>query len=313
MRLAGKKIFALATTTWIMLSGLSTAGDGIQSHLPNQAATITLSSDAPVNGSTLLLEIDTPKVSAPLMNLQIQFDNQSIPLLQHPIRPDNAFFGMVAIPLQAKLGPSMLTVAWEDSNGKHKHSIAFRIIAGSYLTDRLSVDPGKVDLSKTDLARVKREKKEINRIYASGSMQRLWQGLFQLPVNSMVTSAFGNKRTFNGQLRSYHNGVDFRAPVGQPVFAANSGIVKLAKNLFFSGNLIIVDHGTGVFSNYAHLSRINVEPGQHIEKGQPLGLSGATGRVNGPHLHWGVKLNGTYIDPLQFADVIAALVGTEAG
>ena len=87
-------------------------------------------------------------------------------------------------------------------------------------------------------------------------------------------------------------------------------LAKLAKRLFFSGNIIIVDHGTGIFSNYAHLSRIDVEPGQHIEKGQPVGLSGATGRVSGPHLHWGIKVNGIYIDPLQFVDVLAAISGT---
>ena len=186
---------------------------------------------------------------------------------------------------------------------------SFNIVAGKYRTEKLKVNPQKVNVSKKNLARVKREKKEVKGIYSSGSFDRFWSGIFQLPLNSDVTSPFGNKRMFNAQLRSFHNGVDFRAPTGKSVFAANSGIVMLAKNLFFSGNIVIVDHGTGIFTYYAHLSRIDVNPDQHIEKGQRIGLSGKTGRVNGPHLHWGIKVNGTYVDPLQFVDVIDSIIG----
>lgn len=309
MRLAGIKICGLVAAMWLILCGLSTAGDGVQSHLFSQTTIMTLSGNEAVNGSTVLLQIDTPDVSTSLMNLQVRFHKHTIPVFKHPLRPDNAYFGLIAIPMQAKLGPSMVTIEWEDSNGPQRQTIPFRIIAGSYQTDKLSVDPRKVDLNQKDLDRVKREKKEIRRIYASGSLEKLWQGRFQLPIKSTMTSPFGNKRMFNGQLRSYHNGADFRAPVGKPIYTANAGIIKLAKSLFFSGNIIIVDHGTGIFSNYAHLSRIDVEPGQHIEKGQLMGFSGATGRVNGPHLHWGIKVNGIYIDPLQFVDVIANIFG----
>jgi murein DD-endopeptidase MepM/ murein hydrolase activator NlpD len=294
----------------LILSGLSTAGGGVQSHLSNQTTTMILSSNEAVNGSTILLQIDTSEATASLMNLRVRFHKRTTPVYKHPLRPDSAYFGLIAIPMHTKLGPGMATIEWEDTNGAQKQTIPIRIIAGNYRTDKLSVDSKKVDLSNKDLTRVKREKKEIRRIYASGSLDKLWLGRFHLPIKSAMTSAFGNKRMFNGQLRSFHNGVDFRAPVGKPIYAANAGVVKLAKRLFFSGNIIIVDHGTGIFSNYAHLSRIDVEPGQHIEKGQPVGLSGATGRVNGPHLHWGIKVNGIYIDPLQFVDVIAAISGT---
>lgn len=310
MKLKGMKICGLVAAMWLILSGLSTAGDDVQSHLTNQTTTMTLSSNEAVNGSTILLQIDTSDVSASLMNLRVRFHKHTIPVYRHPLRPDSAYFGLIAIPMQAELGPGMATIEWEDKNGAQKQTIPIRIIAGNYRTDKLSVDPKKVDLSNKDLARVKREKKEIRRIYASGSLDKLWLGRFQLPIKSSMTSPFGNKRMFNGQLRSFHNGVDFRAPVGKPIYAANAGVVKLAKRLFFSGNIIIVDHGTGIFSNYAHLSRIDVEPGQLLEKGQLMGYSGATGRVNGPHLHWGIKINGIYIDPLQFIDVIAAISGT---
>jgi murein DD-endopeptidase MepM/ murein hydrolase activator NlpD len=310
MKLEGMKICGLVAAMWLILSGLSTAGDDVQSHLTNQTTTMTLSSNEAVNGSTILLQIDTSDVSTSLMNLSVRFHNHTIPVYKHPFRPDNAYFGLIAIPMRAKLGPGMVEIKWEDTNGAQKQTIPIRIIAGNYRTDKLSVDPKKVDLSQKNLARVKREKKEIRRIYASGSSEKLWHGRFQLPIKSTMTSPFGNKRMFNGQLRSFHNGVDFRATVGKPIYAANAGVVKLAKSLFFSGNIIIVDHGTGIFSNYAHLSRIDVERGQYLEKGQLMGYSGATGRVSGPHLHWAIKVNGIYIDPLQFVDVIAAISGT---
>ncbi|MGD8519900.1 MAG: M23 family metallopeptidase [Desulfobacterales bacterium] len=304
------KICGLLTAMWLILCNPSIAGDGVQSHLSNRTTTMTLSGKEAVNGSTILLQIDTSDASASLMNLRVRFHKHTIPLYRHPLRPNNAYFGLIAIPMQAKLGPGMVTIEWEDTNGAQKQTIPIRIIAGNYRTDKLSVDPRKVDLNKKDLARVKREKEEIQRVYASGSSEKLWQGRFQLPIKSTVTSPFGNKRMFNGQLRSFHNGVDFRAPEGKPIYAANAGVVKLAKSLFFSGNIIIVDHGTGIFSNYAHLSRIDVEPGQRLQKRQLMGYSGATGRVSGPHLHWAIKVNGIYIDPLQFVDVIAAISGT---
>jgi murein DD-endopeptidase MepM/ murein hydrolase activator NlpD len=132
-----------------------------------------------------------------------------------------------------------------------------------------------------------------------------------LPMKSTITSLYGNKRLFNGQLKSYHNGIDFRASIGTPVFAANAGDIRLAENLFYSGNAVIVDHGTGIFTIYAHLSRIDVSSGQKIQKGQQLGLTGATGRVNGPHLHWGVKVYDVAVNPLQFTEIISSLVKKE--
>ena len=128
------------------------------------------------------------------------------------------------------------------------------------------------------------------------------------PRNNEISSRFGNRRVFNGQLKSYHNGLDFRSPKGTAVYATNSGVVRLAKNLFYSGNAVIIDHGTGIFTIYAHLSKIEVAAGQRIEKGQLIGLTGATGRVSGPHLHWGVKINGIAVNPLKFVEVMDGLV-----
>jgi murein DD-endopeptidase MepM/ murein hydrolase activator NlpD len=171
------------------------------------------------------------------------------------------------------------------------------------------VDSRHVTLSKKNLARVKKEKKEIRRIFTSPSDARLWFGDFKTPLASETTSAFGTQRLFNGQHRSYHRGTDFRAKVGTPVYASNSGVVRMAKNLFYSGNMVIVDHGINIFTLYAHLSEVRVADDQIIARGQQIGLSGATGRVSGPHLHWAVKVNGVYVDPLQFLTVISTLLG----
>ena len=168
--------------------------------------------------------------------------------------------------------------------------------------------PRHVKPGPKNMQRIKNEKKEIRRIYTSSSNTRLWYGSFKKPLAGDITSAFGTQRLFNGKLQSYHRGTDFRARSGTPVYASNFGIVRLAKNLFYSGNIVIVDHGKGVFTNYAHLSKIQVVAGQQVTRGAQIGLSGATGRVSGPHLHWGVKINGAYVDPLQFLAVISDLI-----
>ena len=104
---------------------------------------------------------------------------------------------------------------------------------------------------------------------------------------------------FNGKLASIHKGMDFRAPAGTVVRASNDGVVVLARHLYFEGNCVIVDHGLGVYTLSMHFSRIDVHEGQHVKTGDKLGLSGATGRVTGPHLHWAVRWENAYLDPAK--------------
>jgi len=303
-----KRTSALGVTLWLAVIALSAAADARQTALPNLPEVTTLPGDEVAHGGTLALEIDTRHFTLSVSNLQVRFQNRTFPASDHPSKPAGVFFGLVGIPLPSKAGRNILALEWTAAGRRHSKTVAFRTTEGRYRIDKITVDSGQVNLSKKDLARVKKEKQEIQHIYAEGSLVRLWHGRFQLPTGGEVTSPYGNKRMFNNQLRSFHRGVDFRAPAGTSVHAANSGIVRLAKNLFFSGNIAIVDHGTGIFTNYAHLSQLAVTPGQRIKKGQLVGLSGATGRVSGPHLHWGIKVNGVYVNPLQFIEVIASLV-----
>ena len=161
-----------------------------------------------------------------------------------------------------------------------------------------------MELSKPDLARANREAKETQGIYATITNEMLWDEPFSVPIPGENSGTnFGHRRVFNGQPRAPHAGADLRAKTGTPIHATNRGRVVLAKNLFFTGNTVILDHGLGVYSLYAHLSRIDVKRGDLVTNGQLMGLAGATGRVTGPHLHWGIVVQGARVDPFTLVDV----------
>ena len=272
------------------------------------AAAVSLSSANVANGQVTILEINLHDLDPAATDLKARFGQNTIALFQHPVKPAGIYCGLVGIPISTEPQKGTIELEWTDSRGRHKAHVAVHIVAGNYKKEALHVAPGHVKPSQKSLQRIKKEKKEIRHIYASSNKTRLWFGSFNKPLASDITSAFGTQRLFNGQLQSYHRGTDLRAKTGTPVYASNFGIVRLAKNLFYSGNIVIVDHGKGIFTNYAHLSKIQVAAGQHITRGEQIGLSGATGRVSGPHLHWGVKINGAYVDPLQFLAVISDLL-----
>ena len=289
------------------ISTLLMAG-AIVMALSGPAAAVSLSSANVANGHVTVLEINLQELDPAATDLNATFGQNTIALFQHPIKPAGIYCGLVGIPISTAPQKTAIELQWTDSRGRHKARIAVRVVAGKYKKEALRVAPRHVKPSPKNLARIKTEKKEIRRIYASSSRTRLWYGGFDRPVAGGITSAFGTQRLFNGQLQSYHRGTDFRAGTGTPVHASNFGVVRLAKNLFYSGNIVIVDHGMGIFTNYAHLSKLLVAAGQQVAKGAQIGLSGATGRVSGPHLHWGVKINGAYVDPLQFLAVISDLL-----
>ena len=295
----------LIITALVIFCGLPMPAGSAQS---GSIAGITLSSQEVTNGSLLLLQIDTRKLSPPVRDMRITFQQSVYPVYAHPVNPADTLFGLIAIPFRTAPGPAKLMLSWTNAAGDHSRTIPFRIVAGKYKTDELKVDSSRVNPNKKNIERAQKEARKIKRIYAASSIARLWDGNFQLPMTSDITSPFGNKRVFNGQLKSFHNGVDFRARSATPVYAANSGVVKMAENLFYSGNAVVIDHGTGIFTIYAHLSRIDVTAGQHVEKGQRLGLTGATGRVSGPHLHWGVKVKGAAVNPMQLIQLMSSLL-----
>lgn len=178
------------------------------------------------------------------------------------------------------------------------------VSAKDFPVTRLEVEPRYVELSPDDQARAAREARDIAAIYAASTPERLWSEPFEAPIPGATGGRnFGHRRIFNGQPRAPHSGADLAATVGVPVRASNRGRVVLAKNLFFSGNAVFLDHGLGVYSVYLHLSEISVEEGEIVDRGSVLGLAGATGRVTGPHLHWGARVLGARVDPFTLLDL----------
>src|SRR5207253_2714544 len=153
-------------------------------------------------------------------------------------------------------------------------------------------------------ARIQEESRLLGQVYAESAADRLWRGAFVRPVPDAANSRFGSRSVFNGEVRAPHAGADFMSPAGRPVAAPNAGRIVLARDLFFTGHTIVIDHGLQLFSVLAHLSRIDVKEGEMVSAGQPLGLVGATGRVTGPHLHWALRVAGARVDPLSALAVI---------
>ncbi|MDH4028967.1 MAG: M23 family metallopeptidase, partial [Nitrospirota bacterium] len=165
-----------------------------------------------------------------------------------------------------------------------------------FKTIHLSLPEGKVTLSPEDQERAAREDALLNKLWPQDNT-RSWDGRFTPPTDTEVATMFGVTRIMNKVKTSVHRGIDLRGKTGTPVKALNSGKVVLNDDLFFGGNTLIIDHGTGLFSVYMHLSRINVAAGESVSKGQTIGLIGMSGRATGPHLHLSVKLRGISINP----------------
>jgi murein DD-endopeptidase MepM/ murein hydrolase activator NlpD len=210
------------------------------------------------------------------------------------------WFALAGVDVQAEPGISELRIKEKLSNGETRDlSVAAKINTGHYKSGKLTVSPKFVEPPVEAMAEIKAEVELKKRVFGLSAEQPLWAGNFRAPVAAESTDSFGTRRTFNGKLASVHQGMDFRASTGTPVRAGNSGTVVLARKLYYEGNCVAIDHGLGLYTISMHLSRIDVAEGQQVQKGQQLGLSGATGRVTGPHLHWAVRWEGAYLDPAK--------------
>jgi murein DD-endopeptidase MepM/ murein hydrolase activator NlpD len=206
---------------------------------------------------------------------------------------------LVGIPLAARPGQASIDV---QIVGGSKRPVRYTISAKKYAEQRLNVAPGTVDLSPENEARYERERAHQVTVMATFTEAPAQASslLMQVPVPGRRSSSFGLRRVFNGQSRNPHSGMDIAAATGTPVVAPLPGQVIDTGDYFFNGNTVWVDHGGGLLSMMCHLSAINVKPGDVLKTGERLGAAGATGRVTGPHLHWGVMLNRTMVDPALF-------------
>jgi murein DD-endopeptidase MepM/ murein hydrolase activator NlpD len=185
------------------------------------------------------------------------------------------------------------------SGGVRDLSRTVEIHAAHYRSGSLIVAPEFVEPGPDELKRIEEESQLKAEVFSASAAEPLWTSSFRAPVTASPTDSFGARRMFNGKLVSIHKGMDFRAATGTPVRASNGGVVVLARPLYYEGNCVMIDHGLGLFTLSMHLSRIDVREGEQVATGDRLGLSGATGRVTGPHLHWAVRWQGAYLDPAK--------------
>ncbi len=217
-----------------------------------------------------------------------------------PGRGGHDWYALAGVDVEQATGPSVLHVTLRLADGATRDlSRTVEIHPAHYRTETLRVPPRFVEPSPAQLKEIEAEMALKKEVFAHTAPEPLWSGRFRAPVSAPPTDSFGVRRMFNGQLASIHKGMDFRAHIGTPVHASADGVVTLAQKLYFEGNCVIIDHGLGLTTTSMHLSRIDVHVGQHVRAGQLIGLSGATGRVTGPHLHWSVRWEGAYLDPAR--------------
>lgn len=245
---------------------------------------IGLPKHAPVPGGVAVVPLEH-STTIP----RARWGERRLAVLQH----EGRWVALVGIPLSHPTG--LLQI--QQDNGK---TYAIDVQAKEYTTQRLTIrDQRKVTPNPDDLERIAREKLILDALRG-----RFSEGQpdpdFSLPAQGPLSSRFGLRRIFNDQPRTPHSGLDISVPDGAPITAASDGTVLNTGDYFFNGNSVYLDHGQGLITVYMHLSSIEVRAGQEVKRGERLGAAGATGRATGPHLHWGVLLNGSSVDPELF-------------
>ncbi len=240
----------------------------------------------PVPGGIAVVPVGPANEAAPL----VRFGEQRVMVVPSA----GQWLALVGLPLAQEPGEAAIEVT---SPGQAARRVGFTVTGFPYATQALRVAPRHVDLEPADAARAERERPHIRKMLTTWSDAAPPTLKLELPVQGRRSSPFGLRRTFNGQSRNPHSGLDLAGPVGTPVLAPAAGRVIDVGDYFFNGLSVFVDHGQGLVTLYCHLSAIDVRVGDQVKVGDRLGAVGATGRVTGPHLHWGVALNGAMIDP----------------
>lgn len=226
--------------------------------------------------------------------------NQEMPFFS---ADGGAFSLLMGVDLEERAGPMALAIRAVSKDGEKKAVIVtLHVKEKEFPRESLSVPAAFDRIDEATRRRIEREQAQLDRLWPSSGPRRLWQGLFLAPVPGTITSAFGLRRIVNGSARAPHSGVDLKASLGDPIVASNHGHVALREEFFFSGKSLVLDHGGGLYTMYFHLADFHVEKGAQVRKGDLLGRVGMTGRVTGPHLHWGVRLHGARVDPFELLE-----------
>ena len=243
-----------------------------------------------VPGGIAIIELP-PSQTAP----QVNFGKYRVSV----VKQEQRWLALVGIPLATQAGVQQLTVKLDDRTTQ----LSFTVKDKQYRTEQLTITNNRqVNPTADDLKRIDAESARTE-----AALSRYTESLapdlqLVMPIQGKPSDTFGFRRTFNGEARNPHTGMDIAAPTGTPIHAPADGLITEAGNFFFNGNTLFIDHGSSLATMYCHLSRIDVKVGQFVKRGEIIGLVGATGRVTGPHLHFGVSLNRAMVDPSLFFD-----------
>lgn len=262
--------------------------------LAGQSAAISVTARAIQPGEVVRIDVTG---LLPSDEGRVRVFGRSFPLFPHQ---PQGHVALVGIDLDVKAGSYTAAVEAVTADG-HIRTLGTRTLAvrpKSFPTRRLTVEPRFVEPPPAEAARIAAESKRLNDLWDTRTPAS-WTAGFIAPVPDPANSAFGSRSVFNGQARSPHGGADFSSPTGRPIVSPAGGRIALVGDLYFTGQTVVVDHGMGLLSLFAHLSSFDVTEGQRVRRGDAIGRVGATGRVTGPHLHWTVRLAGTRVDPLS--------------
>jgi murein DD-endopeptidase MepM/ murein hydrolase activator NlpD len=224
------------------------------------------------------------------------------------IRRDSNWVAVIGIPLATKPGRHTLQVESEAGVSE----VAFEVSDRQYRTQRITVkNQRQVEPNPEDLKRIEQEQARSNAALSRFSTELAPAFELAAPVAGVRSDSYGSRRIFNGQPRNPHSGMDIAAPTGTAIRAPAAGTVVEAGDFFFNGNTLYIDHGFGLVTMYCHLDKLGVQLGDRVKAGDLIGAVGATGRVTGPHLHWGVALNRAMVDPELFLQREPKRTGTK--
>jgi murein DD-endopeptidase MepM/ murein hydrolase activator NlpD len=268
---------------------------------------LRLSAPDTAQGTLLIAELRSPK---PLSEVSGKWNDRDVPFWRETKQVQGASTAdlrkaLLGVDLEKAAGKYEFTVTGQLQGGERVSCRApVEVKEGHFATENLTVKKQFVEPNPEQEARAEAETKRLREIYDRVTPDRLWNGPFRAPLDGdFKGSNFGKRRVLNGHPGSPHSGVDFPAPTGTPVHAAQKGRVVLAEELYFSGNTVIVDHGLGIYTFYCHFSEIDSKVGDEVVAGTLLGKVGATGRVTGPHLHWGLQVGHTRVNAIEILKV----------
>jgi murein DD-endopeptidase MepM/ murein hydrolase activator NlpD len=289
-------IARMAVVLLALASGFGTAHAQVRKSCGTDLV-LKLSAGVTTQGSLLEAAVEDGKG---LSGITAEWDGRPIPLWSDSEK-SSELRGLIGVDLEKPPGRYEWKVSWPRAGDTVAScAVVVTVRSGKFPVERLKVEKQYVQPDPDQQKRAEDDQKKMKAIYDVVTLERYWEGEFRVPLkNVTVGGNFGRRRVLNGQARSPHAGVDFPAAEGTPVFASQAGKVVVAEDLYYSGNTIVIDHGYGIYSLYAHLSEMEVNAGERVTSASEIGKVGATGRVTGPHLHWGLTVDHARVNALQ--------------